>query len=59
MHGRSRRSGGVWRVGLGIALLSAVAACGKKGNPLPPLRVIPNATTDLAVAQRGNQVVCG
>jgi predicted small lipoprotein YifL len=57
MHGTSRRLGGVWRVGLSLALLSAVAACGKKGNPLPPMRVIPNGTTDLAVAQRGNQLV--
>ncbi|HXT23088.1 MAG TPA: hypothetical protein VN923_20230, partial [Thermoanaerobaculia bacterium] len=34
-----------------------VVACGKKGNPLPPARVIPNPTQDLAVSQRGNQLV--
>lgn len=46
---------------LALALVAALgivaAACGKKGNPLPPARVIPNPTTDLAVSQRGNQVV--
>jgi len=39
------------------ALALLTAGCGKKGNPLPPMRVIPNATKDLAVAQRGNQLV--
>lgn len=47
--------------GLGVAAVAAAcllaAACGKKGNPLPPVRIIPNATTDLKVAQRGNQLV--
>jgi len=46
---------------LGAAALAAACllatGCGKKGNPLPPLRIIPNAATDLKVAQRGNQVV--
>ena len=46
---------------LAVAALAAAcvlaAACGKKGNPLPPMRIIPNATTDLKVAQRGNQLV--
>jgi predicted small lipoprotein YifL len=42
---------------LALAALAVLAACGKKGNPLPPARVIPNPTTDLAVAQRGNQLV--
>src|SRR4051812_30517244 len=41
-----------------LALLVAAAhGCGKKGNPLPPLRTIPQATTDLTLGQRGNQVV--
>jgi hypothetical protein len=39
------------------ALAVAAAGCGKKGNPLPPMRFVPNATTDLAVSQRGNQIV--
>ena len=46
---------------LAVAAVAAgcllAAACGKKGNPLPPMRIIPNATTDLKVAQRGNQLV--
>ena len=40
---------------VGVGLLAA--GCGKKGNPLPPLRIIPNAATDLVVSQRGNQLV--
>jgi predicted small lipoprotein YifL len=55
---------GLYRVGTVLALLVPLAAvplavtgCGKKGNPLPPMRVIPNPTKDLAVSQRGNQVV--
>ncbi len=40
-----------------VALGLLATACGKKGNPLPPARVIPNPTSDLAVSQRGNQVV--
>ena len=40
-----------------VALGLLPTACGKKGNPLPPARVIPNPTSDLAVSQRGNQVV--
>ncbi|HXT20478.1 MAG TPA: hypothetical protein VN923_06990 [Thermoanaerobaculia bacterium] len=61
MTGKSRRMRLPMRRELGAAALAAAcvlaAACGKKGNPLPPLRIIPNATTDLAVSQRGNQVV--
>jgi hypothetical protein len=41
-------------VALGCLIL---AACGKKGDPEPPLRVIPNATTELAASQRGDQLV--
>jgi hypothetical protein len=41
-----------------IAALAVVASgCGKKGNPLPPMRWVPNPTKDLAVSQRGNQIV--
>jgi hypothetical protein len=40
-----------------LALGLLAAACGKKGNPLPPTRTIPNPTKDLVAAQRGNQLV--
>src|SRR5687768_12693001 len=42
---------------LALALLPLLLACGKKGDPRPPLRIIPNATRDLAVSQRGEQLV--
>ena len=45
------------RIVLALALLGTFAACGKKGIPTPPLRIIPNPTKDLAVMQRGNQLV--
>ncbi len=40
-------------------LLLAVAAsgCGKKGDPLPPLRNIPLTTGDLSVSQQGRQIL--
>ena len=40
----------------GLALLIAslcLVACGKKGDPLPPMRTIPNPTRDLAITQQG------
>jgi hypothetical protein len=45
------------RLAFVLALVGVAGACGKKGNPQPPLRVIPNPTKDLTVAQRGNQLV--
>jgi len=38
------------------ALLGMAPACGKKGDPLPPLRPTPAAVTGLRVAQRGDQL---
>jgi len=38
-------------------LLTGLAACGKKGDPLPPLRVIPQKTTDLKIRQQGQQIL--
>jgi hypothetical protein len=38
------------------AFVFALAACGKKGDPTPPVPVIPQATTDLVVTQRGENV---
>ena len=40
-----------------MLLLFALAACGKRGDPHPPIPVIPKATTDLLVAQRGPKVL--
>ena len=39
------------------ALLMIVVACGKRGDPHPPVPVIPKATTDLVVAQRGAKLI--
>src|SRR5438105_3022203 len=40
-----------------IALLVLLAACGKRGDPHPPVPVIPKATSDLVVAQRGAKLI--
>jgi predicted small lipoprotein YifL len=42
-----------------LALLAALplAACGKKGDPMPPPRAVPAAVKDLALVQRGDQVL--
>jgi len=42
---------------IAVLLLFALAACGKRGDPHPPVPVIPKATTDLLVAQRGPKVL--
>ena len=42
---------------LGALLLIVLSACGKRGDPHPPLPVIPQATSDLVVAQRGDKVL--
>ena len=39
------------------ALVLLVLACGKRGDPRPPVPVIPKATTDLLVTQRADQVI--
>lgn len=38
-------------------LLLAVLACGKRGDPRPPVPIIPKATSDLLVTQRADQVI--
>src|SRR5713101_5812861 len=38
-------------------LLVGLVACGKRGDPHPPVPVIPKATSDLVVAQRGAKVI--
>lgn len=40
-----------------VPLLSL--GCGKQGPPAPPLRSVPAPATDLAVRQRGNQLLLG
>jgi hypothetical protein len=41
-----------------LASLALVAiACGKRGDPKPPVPVIPQATTDLVVTQRADKVI--
>ena len=37
--------------------LVVLAACGKRGDPHPPVPIIPQATSDLVVSQRGPNVV--
>ena len=37
--------------------LVVLAACGKRGDPHPPVPVIPRATSDLVVAQQADKVV--
>jgi len=39
-----------------LALVALLAACGKKGDPIPPPRAIPATTTDLTVRQRADRV---
>src|SRR6059058_3374191 len=40
-----------------ILLALTALACGKRGDPHPPVPIIPKATTDLLVAQRGPKVL--
>jgi predicted small lipoprotein YifL len=40
-----------------LLLLAAFAACGKKGDPLPPLSRVPQPVTDLKIAQRGRELI--
>lgn len=38
-------------------ILLTVIACGKRDDPHPPVPIIPQATSDLLVTQRGNDVI--
>jgi hypothetical protein len=38
-------------------LVIALVACGKRGDPRPPVPIIPKATSDLVVTQRGSKVI--
>lgn len=44
------------RLKTAILLILFLAACGKRGDPIAPVPVIPKATSDLAVTQRGDLV---
>ncbi|MEM1247600.1 MAG: lipoprotein [Acidobacteriota bacterium] len=44
---------------LAALLLVSLAACGRKGDPLPPLRYIPIATSDFDVRQQGSELILG
>lgn len=44
-------------IGTLLAALLLVTACGKRGDPRPPVPVIPKATSDLVVTQRGDKVI--
>jgi hypothetical protein len=53
----ARLSPSVARIACLLALLSLALACGKKGDPQPPLPQGPNAVKDLAVEQEGEDAV--
>jgi hypothetical protein len=40
-----------------VPALILLVFCGKRGDPRPPVPIIPQATTDLVVAQRAGQVI--
>jgi hypothetical protein len=46
------------RLGIPVLLIVTLTAsgCGKKGDPLAPLRLVPSAVTEISVRQVGNEV---
>jgi hypothetical protein len=40
-----------------LVLIAVLCACGKRGDPHPPVPLIPQATTDLLVTQRGTKLI--
>jgi hypothetical protein len=42
---------------LALVVIFVLCACGKRGDPKPPVPVIPQATTDLVVTQRADKVL--
>jgi hypothetical protein len=44
------------RLAMPAALVMALPACGKRGDPLPPLRRIPQPVMNLRLAQRGDKL---
>ncbi|HET8947608.1 MAG TPA: fibronectin type III domain-containing protein [Candidatus Polarisedimenticolia bacterium] len=58
MMRRSPRRRPAFRIGwLALAVALAAAGCGKKGPPLPPIRVVPAATGPLTLHQIGREVL--
>jgi hypothetical protein len=59
---RDAARGGLCRRGASLSLLTLgpllalVAACGKSGPPLAPLRLMPEAPTELRLAERGDRI---
>lgn len=39
-----------------LLLLAALTACGKRGDPLPPRRIVPQPVSELRLSQRGDQL---
>ena len=37
-------------------LLATLACCGKRGDPLPPQRIVPQPVAELRVSQRGDRL---
>ncbi|HEV3484698.1 MAG TPA: hypothetical protein VG106_04780 [Vicinamibacterales bacterium] len=42
---------------LAVVFVALTLACGKRGDPRPPVPVIPQATSDLVVTQRADKVI--
>ncbi len=42
---------------LALVIILFAAACGKRGDPKPPVPIIPKATSDLVVTQRGTHLM--
>lgn len=45
------------RKAAGVLLLAALAGCGKRGDPRPPLRIVPQPVTELRLSQRGDALL--
>jgi hypothetical protein len=45
------------RIPLGVVCLLLLAGCGNQGDPAPPLRSVPAATSDLKIRQQGNRLL--